>query len=424
MSLIFNDAFLDSMSTRGKHTYAYQFRSAFPNGVTYGVMTLVGFVATKALGGTAWHTSLPQVASMVGLLASGYLYELVKSQNRLRVVVWSWMAGAVGIIAMGIPTSATPFVLLGSTYFMLSSITIPTYTSILKSNYPDWARASVLGFIRQWLFVVGAAAALVAGFVLDRYPAAYRIIFPIAGLLNILGNYFFSRIRVQDEPAPRRSFSLTAGLEVLRDDRAYREYLLIMFVAWFSSLMMMPLIPVVLGDRNYLGVSYIVGALALSVVTGVLQTLTVSWWGRVADRTKPWDLQAIFMLAHGVTAFCLYVGTVFRSVIPFFAAAVIMGLFLSGLDIVWLLGPVHFAPKSKVAEYSAVNATLTGVRGVTASFLGATMSSLLGPEYVFWLAGLVMVLASYSMHRFARRQDEAASRTLRDGGRTDPASSK
>lgn len=380
-----------------RQTYAYHLKASIPFGIGYGVMLLAGYVAKEALDAGDWHIALLQSSSMLGLLLSLLIYEVVKARSPLKVVVHSWGLAGVAVILMSLLSEATLFIVFAGFYFVLSNAVIPSYTTILRTNYPDSVRGFIVGVLRRWTHIAGGLTALLAGFLLDAHRQSYHFVFLLAGVACLVGVYYFAKIPPRALPVERRIFSLFASFRVLKENRLYVRYLLTIFIAWFSSLMVFPLIVIVLEDR--LEARYLIASLVLSVIPNVMVPLTVSWWGQKVDKSKPWAIQSISMLITALGIFCYCIGTIYRSVVPFLVGAVLMGAVRGGLDLVWLLAPAYFAPPHKLAEYSAVNSTLTGVRGLIAPVVGVALASLVGPEFVFLFSAVVMgVCGAFMWH--------------------------
>ena len=67
---------------------------------------------------------------------------------------------------------------------------------------------------------------------------------------------------------------------------------------------------------------------------------------------------------------------------------------LGGANIAWNLWITKLAPKGKEGNYMSVHMTLTGVRGVTAPFLGYLLESQVGFQGVSYLSVGMIFLAT------------------------------
>jgi hypothetical protein len=85
-----------------------------------------------------------------------------------------------------------------------------------------------------------------------------------------------------------------------------------------------------------------------------------------------------------------------------YAAYLIFGIGMSGINVAWSLAPVSFAKGRDASPYSGAHVTITGIRGSIAPMLGAIMMSI-SFEVVFITSATLFLLGSIGMIIHSRK---------------------
>ena len=86
-----------------------------------------------------------------------------------------------------------------------------------------------------------------------------------------------------------------------------------------------------------------------------------------------------------------------------YAASVLRGASMAGLNVVWNLGPMHLAPRGKVSDYMGVHVTLVGVRGLIGPPLAILLREAIGVHAAIAVGALFALTAAITTRRAERR---------------------
>lgn len=372
---------------------------AMLEGGVVAVMAKTVFEANNLAFATIW--AAPMFANLTSLF-----WTRAARGRRKPAFVAALMGGLLGLVALValLPLNAwggagLVAIVVAGRCLMAGIVTVRS--AVWRMNYPRAVRAKVTG-----KFVLIAAALLGSvplgvGLLLDQQAWAFRLLYPAAALVGVVGAVAFARIRVRQERqllkgerrphddagTPRRADGRRHGfVSVLREDHNFRAYMTWQFFAGTSNMMGWAAFGLfvlnALEDHpheNLLGMT-LNTSLPLAVAT-----LTVPWWSRLLDRTHI----ATYRIGHGLTwvvgqSLC-FVAALGGELWLFFGAMVLKGLMQGGGMIAWNLGHNDFADKRLAVLYMGIHQTLTGVRGVFAPYLGVALLS--GWEGFSWWGG-------------------------------------
>lgn len=134
--------------------------------------------------------------------------------------------------------------------FMAGTITVRS--AIWRLNFPREVRAQVTGKFVLIATLILAVTPIWAGPMLDRWPWVFRMIYPAAAVVGVVGVVSYLRIRVRQEPqllrserdphadedTPRRADGRPHSFaSVLREDRHFRSYMTWQFFAGVANMM-------------------------------------------------------------------------------------------------------------------------------------------------------------------------------------------
>jgi hypothetical protein len=168
---------------------------------------------------------------------------------------------------------------------------------------------------------------------------------------------------VPREPLPRLS-----AWRVLREDPPFARYLGWQFVLGVSNMMIEP--AVVYAVSREMGAGYGTSIAVVTVVPNALSMLTLPLWAGWVDRMHAAEFRAkhswLWVVSQGVMGVGALTGSVFWVAL----ARIVFGIARGGGNLAWSLGHNDFAHPDRAGLYMGVHATLTGLRGVFAPFLG------------------------------------------------------
>lgn len=402
-----------------RYTYRRHAQASLLEGVLAGVLVTSDVVARKSLGASQWQIVLLTMAPSALLVLAVLCAHRIETLERRRFFLFAGVGGRLTLLFVAGVLGPWPFLGVLILHGLVQALLVPAQNTIYQSNYDAevrgrlFGRASVLGGLTT------AAAALGAGAVMDHDAGAFRWIYPLAGVAGFGACLVFGSIRVrrarrsgvvnlppgasaQEAPgdasppavaleAPPTEEPTTLG--VLRDtllrDAGFRRFETAMFVYGLGFMCLQPVFARLFVDE--LGMDYSDASLAKGVVFSVVNVAALAYAGRLYDRIGLERLQSLACLALLAFAGALTVAATPTQAIAAFS---LYGLGMAGINIVWTMGPVHFAPPGAANRYMGVHVGLVGVRAVIGHVMGGAVAERFGTaRAAFVLAGVFFVVA-------------------------------
>jgi hypothetical protein len=246
--------------------------------------------------------------------------------------------------------------------------------SIWTANYPRAVLARITGrMVVISSFGIAAAAAL-AGFVLESHPQQARWLYAAAALAGLAAAWQYRQTRVRREfqllyaesEAVERTpvFSLAILRQILKDDPQYRRYMFWLGLFGAGNLMVAAQFVIVFSDQLHLSSSTQIGILAIVPLLSI--PLFTPWWARMFDGGHVIEYRARQCWALVAAIAVMIVGVFASQVWLLWAGALLLGASTAGSNLGWNLGHSDFASLGKMQHYMGVNVTLTGMRGLIA----------------------------------------------------------
>ena len=379
--------------------------------VCYAVMEggFVGVIADKVYHAHPAWIALATAAPMFGNLSSVWWARLAERVRTVPLIVA--LQGALVLCVAAV--ALLPRTRLGGALLMgllvaarLAIGAVVTVRSIVWTrNYPRAVRARVTARLTILSQGVMAAMAALAGLVLDRRGDALPWLYAGAAAFGALGVWAFSGVPLLGAPTEPGSAGgrepPLSSWRLLREDPLYARYLAWQFVLGVSNMMIEP--AVVYAVSRELGADYGTSIALVVVVPTVLSVATLPLWAGWVDRMHAVEFRAkhswLWVVSQAVMGF----GTLAGSVFWIGCGRVVYGIARGGGNLAWALGHNDFAHPERAGLYMGVHATLTGLRGAFAPFLGMLLylgadSRVLPGGFVLpalpALGGWMMVLAA------------------------------
>lgn len=347
-------------------------------GATAAVLVKKGFAGSAPDEGVnlavAFVSGAPALSNMVSFVWAN----LAHGRQRVRLMVWllATFALLVGLIGLA-PREATGLA------FTVGSVVaariawagvLTVRSAIWTANYPRDVLARVTGRIVIVTSLGVASAAALAGVVLESDPRQARWLYAAATLAGIGAAWLFRQMRVRREfrlleaeaaahgEAP--AFSLAILRQILREDPAYRRYMLWLGVYGAGNLMVNAQLVVLFADELHMTAALQI--LMLAIVPLLAIPVFTPFWARMFDggHVIAYRSRQCLSLVAAIAVMALGLLAGWRW--PLWIGAVLMGMSNAGANLGWSLGHSDFATLGKMQQYMGVNVTLTGVRGLIA----------------------------------------------------------
>ncbi len=415
-----------------RRNYVWELRAAalLPAAVACVEGNVLGVLANKAYQAHEYVVAAIAAATPIGLLSSPVWTWLFHRRDRVRAINLLQL----GVLACVAAVAAAPFnatgvaILLAAAYlarFCLTGV-ITGRSDVWRANYPRADRARATGAITIVTTAVVALTALIIARSMDApplpaddlplttidtpppagepHPDGFRPVFLLAILLGLAGVWAYSRIRWRgraqhlaqerdlsdlalDVPGPR------AMIRVLKRDHLYRRFMLAQFILGAPNLAAIPVF--ILALEDVFAPAYTPTFLLVHVIPIAMPALVIPLWARFLDRVHVIHFRAVHSWTFVLANTLLAVGFLTHTEPVIWTARVALGVAFGGGMLAWSLGHHDFATRELASIYMGIHATLTGVRGFIAPFLGVALYSgvsLLDTTLIPPLGGWVFLL--------------------------------
>jgi hypothetical protein len=309
---------------------------------------------------------------------------------------------AIGFVAFAV--SPLAFLACAGVYNLVSALSGPAYSGLMRSNYSDKHRGEAMGSIRILIQVVSAVFAALAGWCFEVLPSGYRLLFPAAAAFGILSCFEFARIRERKwlrpgmEASARTSFADAVSL--IARNREFLVYQAIFFIMGFPDKIMIPLEPIRLVDE--LGMNYAIAGIVQGTIPLLSSIVGYYVFGRLLNRADPFLLLVASVTCAAARFLNIAVAVNPLDLIP---GAFINGIANAGWDLLPLFTLSRFAGSGDFALFMGFHNMLIGVRGLIGPIFGVWLNSALGMRIVdvYWIAFAIQVFSACLLLAFALR---------------------
>jgi hypothetical protein len=388
----------------------------------------VAVLADKVFALGPFGIALISASQLFGNLASVAWARLGERHRKVPLIAALQLAVSViaGAIAVLPATSA------GGRLFVAALIAghvmrggITTLRSVVwTQNYESGLRARVtarLTFLGQGVL---AASAWLAGFWLDRSGFSFAEPYALGAGLGALGSLAFSRLTMRGEevrdatplgarthaPGARRG----SAFRLLREDPHYASYLLWQSLLGAANMMIEPAV-VVLVSRE-LAASTATSVALVTVLPVGLGVLLLPLWAAYVDRVHVAEFRAKHSWLWAISQALTGIGALTGSLAWVAAGRIVLGVARGGGTLAWSIGHNDFAKPALAGLYMGLHATLTGLRGAIAPFVGIALYVGVGelrvpgterslpalPAIGGWMMILAALLSAFATRGFAR----------------------
>jgi hypothetical protein len=296
-----------------------------------------------------------------------------RARVQLMVALQAGFALLVGCVALASRASAGLWLTVGSIIAarVVWAGILTVRAAVWTANYPRNVLARITGRIVIVSAVAVASSAALVGWALQGHSLDARWLYGAGALAGLTAAWLYRAMRVrrefqllQAEAASGISsepFSLVMLTQILREDPAYREYMLWMGIFGAGNLMLTAQLVLIFSEGLHLSSGTQIALLA--VVPLITQPLFMPWWSRLFDGSHVvrYRSRQGWALVAASAALCL--GVWLASLPVLWGGAVLLGAAQAGANLGWNLGHNDFASLGRAQHYMGVHVTLTGLRG-------------------------------------------------------------
>jgi MFS family permease len=388
--------------------------SAF-NGVYMGLAIIAApVVAVTGVRANPLELTILVSAFPVGAFLGPLWAALGRRWGMRRLVVGMAICANLPLFLVGVIPGAAWFTALLTLSQLLNSAMRMGQSSLYFVVYARELRGRVLGRLTFWNFLTMVPTVLATGWLLDKSPEFYRVLYPLGGLCGLLGCLFYRQLHVPRPVETLRTVGLRdalAGIErVLAADRAYALFQAAFFLAGSSVFLSTHVVLLLVRERFRFGAFEL--ALWLSVVPQLLLAVGSPWWGRVLDRVGMLRCRLLITLLLTAYLACYFLGIWLETAWLIYLASLLQGTSNGGGQLTWYLASSHFAPRGEdVPMYNGIHFVLNGLRGLLMPWAGSVLFVFVGPWAV--LVATLTALASVPLVLQGVREEEESTAPVR-----------
>jgi Major Facilitator Superfamily len=390
----------NAMPWLSRANYARELRAAFflPWAIAATEGGVIGFIVRKLYEGVVDDTILNYFAG--ALIAApalanitSFLWAIVAHGKRKIPFITTLQLGILISIAMMSLAPRTPaglVMLVAAAYvarILLSGI-VTVRATVWGVNYPA-QRAKVTGKVQTVTVTITSLIAIGLGLAMQYNENAYRIFIPIGGLIALAGVSSYARIRLRTERIilkneqeltdDNNKTSILSGFKVLKDDKDYRAYQICQLLIGFGNIMSWA--PFVIIAKQQFDIDYFWGIMLTQVIPLMMMPFTIPLWAKLLDSVHIVQFRAIHSWIFVASMLCALVAGQANILWLLFAASVFRGIAFGGGALAWNLGHLQFVKADKSQDYMSIHVTLTGLRGLTAPFVGVALYNAIESRY-------------------------------------------
>jgi predicted MFS family arabinose efflux permease len=345
-------------------------------------------VVLRRLGAEPGQLAFYAAQTYIGSILSTLSVLMMRRRRPLTFALICWLFGRGLLIWTFLITDATWLLALTAVFWLLEGLPAPAYARIIQSIYPVVYRGRALAVVRIGMVLAILIATPLAGMALDR--VSYRTLFPIAALFAIASALLFTRLRLGEggQPPPQTR-SLREIWSILGQNRRFAFYMLGFSIYGVGFLMGLPLFTLVQVDR--LGLSYTaIGYLGLA--QSCCWLVGYMYWGRLVDRRGGlWVVRVNVLIGMLVPLTYIWAFNAW-TLLPAFIAH---GIISAGIDLGIISAGIELAGSESVVEYSALQTTIIGLRGMLAPFIGVALLQMGVPAWQIFAVGCLLIFLGW-----------------------------
>lgn len=378
---------------------------------------MVRFGAPSWLVGLA--AALPALGSVLISLPASRWAAGWTDPVRVTVAGRLWMR--LGVLAIAIVPSLVSgltanyvIALLWGLISLPAAITALSWTTVVAEVIPPARRPVVNGVRWALLSIVTAATSALFGPLLDviPFPLNYQVVFLISFLAGLVTLYTFGRIRMPSagtpHPPARVAFGLLNLPRLLRREPAFTRYMAASFVYRLGLYLPVAVFPIfwvnelhasdtLIGLRTTAGY----GALVFSYIL----------WGVVAVRLGH---RLVLIVSSAGLGLYPIVTAALPDAIWLLPAALLWGLFASGIDVAFFEALLRTTPVDRRAVFIAIDSTIANLAVFGGPLLGALLGDVIGLRAALVLAGVLSLAGTALMVALAVAKGERAGERMKE----------
>lgn len=398
------------------------------NGLSFGILMLQEVILKKSLLASDFQVTLLIFLTSSAFLFSIYGPEIInRSGNQSKTIIS--MAIFSRFFLLIIPLFETPnfFIICIAAMSYTDSLIKPAWNIVFKHNYSNENRSTLYSYASSLYTIVTLIITTATGYLFDFDYRLYKILYPIAGIFDILAYMNLAKMISWGTPADKKSgvkiknlltpnlvkdiliLPVRNLLRIFRENKPFFRFEIYFFLYGVAFMISSPAVPIFLVEVLKLDYSPI--SIAKGLVFYSSTILFTPVMGRLHGTGNPTKFCGYLFLAlifYPLLMISIKIFGVDMKIISpeliLYVTFFFFGIFMSGITMSWNLSSIFYAPPSEVANYQAVHITLTGVRGSVAPFIGYLILKFVSIEATFLVSSGFFLLAGTMMLKESKRK--------------------
>jgi MFS transporter, DHA1 family, inner membrane transport protein len=379
--------FADSLAPTVRYNMYTELWGAIAYGIFFAAAIQFIPVVLRKMGASSELLALYTAQTYIGSILTSFSIVLMRRRRTKSFAYWCWLVARSLFLLCAIIYQVHWLLVMTAFFWLLEAFPTPAYTRIVQGIYPEGTRGKVMSVIRLGMVAAILAVTPLAGWALDHW--GFQLLFPLAALAGIGSTLLFNRLQVDEGTLPpRQTRSMGNLLQIVAKNRNFAIHLLSFAIFGMGALLGYALYPVVQVDRLQLSYTQIG---LLGTAQSIAWLLGFIFWGRALDLYGgPFVMRVNLLIGALIPATYIFASEGWM-LLPAFIA---QGIIAAGVDLGLINTCIQLAEPENVVEYAAIQATVVGIRGMIAPFIGVGLMALGVSETAIFVTGTALVLLS------------------------------
>lgn len=385
------------------------------------MLALNEFVFLKSLKGTSFQVGFLFQFSVMVLVFSVLLNELIaRTKNKRKLMrIIALITRLPLLLIFFFPSESHllyqnhlyHWLFLGVffVYYSANPIIYPLINLSLRNAYNSENFGKFYSYSTTLNKIVMLIVTFLFGMLLDANMNSYVYVFPIIGVLSIIGIFILSLIPIPEtivsQTKPKLKESIIKSFKnikfTLSNNKRFKDFEVGFMFYGFAFMGTVGVIAIFFDralDLNYSSVAFYKNSYNL------LAIVMLPFFGKLIGKIDPRKFSiityaglAFYLLFIGLTEFFpFYFEIAGLKIYPTLMIAMISnGLFAATMALLWNIGSAYFCKPNEAADYQAIHLSLTGLRSFFAPIIGIVFYEWFGFFVSFMIGFLMLAIAVF-----------------------------
>lgn len=413
------------LSGTEKNTFLLHLSYSVIEGLLEGLFLLNSFIFAKSLKGDAFGISLLFQTSVVLYLVSVFFNEFLKRVSNIKK--WLRLMGTLTRLPLLLfaffPSNESfyeknkwigaIFLIIFFLFYSSRTVIFPLINTFLRQNYRLNHFGTLYSLATTARKIVIVVSTFVFGLLLDWDHYAFKIIYPVSGLLGIAAIYLLTLIKYESSmPVILKQNYYQVVKQALQNmkmlvikNRSFREFEISFMLYGLAFMTSFPLLSIYFDtilNLNYSSVAFyqylfnIVAIIGLPFSGKLIDLIDTRSFGFITFASFGLQIVFFWMTDYFPASFSLFGLEIHYTLI---ASYVFYGVFVATMSLLFNIGSAYFAKNEDVSNYQATHLTLTGIRAAIFPFLGVWLYGNWGFHACFALGSIAITASLIVLRR-------------------------